>query len=174
MQQRTRRNTIVEKIAYLGVLAALAILFGYIESLIPFYFGIPGMKLGLANIMTVVVLYLLGTWEAAVVSVVRILVVSLLFGSSYSLLYSLAGGVLSLVIMILLKHVKRFSILGVSLAGGVMHNVGQLLVAMIVVKEIRLTFYAPFLMIAGAITGMLIGIISKLLYERIKKTGVFT
>lgn len=167
MPEHTRRSVSTKKIAYIGVFAALSILFGYIETLIPFPFGIPGIKLGLANIMTVVILYSMGTWEAVVVLIVRILVVSMLFGSPYSMIYSLAGGVVSLLIMIIVKHLKIFSIIGVSIAGGLSHNIGQLLVAVFVVEEDRLMFYTPFLMISGAITGMIIGIVSKVIYERL-------
>mgnify|MGYP003829142437 CR=1 FL=1 len=170
MQFHNRQSN--PKIAYLGVLAALAILFGYIETLIPFYFGIPGMKLGLANIMTVIALYLFGSKEAFAISVVRILVVGFLFGNPYSIIYSLAGGVLSLLAMIAIKHLKCFSIVGVSIAGGVMHNIGQLLIAMLVVEELGLTFYAPFLIIAGAVTGLLIGLVAQIMNNRLK--GVIT
>lgn len=157
-----------KKVAYLGVLAALAVLCGYIETLIPFAFGIPGMKLGLANIMTVAVLYLFGTKEAAAVSGIRIILVGFLFGNLYGLLYSLAGGVLSFICMVLLKRSGRFSIFGVSIGGGIMHNIGQLLIAAVVVNELRLSYYAPFLIIAGAGTGLLIGIISRLIQRRLQ------
>ncbi|MDO5573341.1 MAG: Gx transporter family protein [bacterium] len=161
-----------KKVAYLGIFASLAILCGYIETLIPFPFGIPGMKLGLANIMTVTILYLFGTKEAAAVSAVRILVVSMLFGSLYSMLYSLAGAVLSLIMMLLMKKVKRFSITGVSISGGIAHNIGQIFVAVLVVSEIRLTSYIPFLIISGAVTGLLNGIISGILVQRLQNTGM--
>lgn len=161
-----------KKVAYLGIFASLAILFGYIETLIPFPFGIPGMKLGLANIMTVTILYLFGTKEAAIVSAVRILVVSMLFGSLYSMLYSLAGAVLSLIVMLLMKRVKQFNITGVSISGGISHNIGQLFVAVLVVSEMRLTSYIPFLIISGAVTGLLNGIISGILVQRLQNTGM--
>ncbi len=163
-----------KKVAYLGIFASLAILFGYIETLIPFPFGIPGMKLGLANIMTVTILYLFGTKEAAAVSAVRILVVSMLFGSLYSMLYSLAGAVLSLIMMLLMKKVKQFSITGISIGGGIAHNIGQIFVAVLVVSEIRLTSFVPFLIISGAGTGLLNGIISKILVQRLQNTSITT
>jgi len=156
------------KVAFMGIFAALAILFGYIESLIPFYFGIPGMKLGLANIMTVLVLYLFSIREAAALSLVRILAVGFLFGNPYSIIYSLAGGVFSLFTMILVKRIKAFSIVGVSIAGGITHNMGQLIIAMIIVEEIGLTYYAPFIILAGAVTGALIGLITRIVFLRVK------
>ncbi len=168
MSVRRSRST-GRNVAYMGILAAIAILCGYIETLIPFAFGIPGMKLGLANIVTVSVLYLFGAGEAAVVSAVRILTVSILFGSPYSLLYSAAGGAFSLIGMILLQKVRQLSMTGVSIAGGIMHNIGQLIVAAFVVNELRLTYYIPFLIIAGAVTGLLIGIVSRLLTLRLQQ-----
>lgn len=165
-----KKNGIAGKqIAYLGIMAAFAILCGYIENLIPFAFGIPGMKLGLANIVTVVTLYLFGIREAAAVSFVRILAVGILFGNPYSLAYSLAGGILSLVCMQLLKGLKQFSVTGVSIGGGIAHNIGQLAVAVFVVQEIRLAYYVPFLLIAGALTGMLIGLLAKVCNIRLER-----
>ncbi len=156
------------KVAFMGIFAALAILFGYIESLIPFYFGIPGMKLGLANIMTVLVLYLFGIPEAATISLVRIFTVGLLFGNPYSMTYSLAGGVLSLFTMVIVRKIKAFSIVGISIAGGIMHNIGQLIIAIFIVEEIGLTYYAPFLIIAGAVTGALIGFVTHTIFSRLR------
>ncbi len=149
-----------KKVAYAGVFAALAMIFSYIEFLLPLNFGIPGIKLGLANLVTIVALYLLGKRYALAVSLVRILLSSLLFGSTLSLMYSLAGGLLSLEIMILLKKTRRFSIAGVSVAGGVMHNIGQLLVAMLVLENFSIAVYLPVLLFSGALTGALLGAVS--------------
>ena len=131
---------------------AFALIASYIESLIPFYFGIPGVKLGLTNAVIVLVLYLMGTKEALAVSFARILLAGFLFGNLYSILYSLAGGMLSFLVMVLLKRWKRFSVVGVSMAGGVFHNVGQILVAMAVVENVSLAYYMPPLLISGAVS----------------------
>lgn len=165
-----KRETSGKRIAYLGLFAAMAILFGYIEQLIPFYFGIPGMKLGLANIVTVFVLYLSGPGAAAIM-LVRVLTVGFLFGNAYGILYGLAGGALSLIGMRLFMKCKGFSMIGVSMAGGILHNMGQLFVAAVVVKELRIVYYAPVLIIAGTLTGFLIGIAANLIYSRMQAAG---
>ena len=118
------------KVAYFGVFTALALIFSYVESMIPFHIGIPGVKLGLANLIVVVALYKMGTEEAYALSVARIVLSGFLFANLFSIIYSLAGGMLSLTVMVFLKKKGWFSVYGVSLAGGVMHNVGQLLIAM--------------------------------------------
>ena len=118
-----------KKTAYLGVYLALALICSYVESLIPFYFGIPGVKLGLTNIVVVLMLYCVGTKEALAVSALRIVLSGFLFGNMFSILYSLAGGLLSFLVMYLLKKTKWFGVLPVSVSGGIFHNVGQLIVA---------------------------------------------
>ena len=156
-----------KKTAYLGVFAAVAIIFGYVESLFPFFAGIPGIKLGLANLA---VLYILEkyTWkEAALVSAVRILVIGFLFGNMFSILYSLAGAALSLAVMTLMKKRAGFSILGVSVSGGVSHNIGQLIIAALIVENTAFLYYAPVLIISGVITGLLIGLLTREVLKRI-------
>lgn len=157
------------KLTLSALLVALAMIFSYVEVLIPFNFGIPGVKLGLANLVVLVALYLLDTKQAFMISVVRIILVSFTFGSIAAMLYSLAGGLLSFVIMALLRKIKGFSIMGVSVAGGVGHNIGQILVAMAVVENMNLIFYLPVLMIAGVVTGLLIGFVSGLIIPAVRK-----
>ena len=140
-----------KKTAYLGLFAAIAIIFGYVESLIPFFAGIPGMKLGLANLAVLFILEKYSWKEAALVSTVRILVIGFLFGNMFSILYSLAGAALSLTVMTLMKNFSGFSILGVSVAGGVSHNIGQLIVASLIVENTSLLYYAPVLLILSLI-----------------------
>ena len=152
-----------------GMFTALAMIFSYVEVLIPINLGIPGMKLGLANLVVVVTLYTMGAPMAFAVSMIRIMLVSMTFGSFSAMLYSMAGGLLSFCGMALLKKVPNFSVIGVSLLGGVLHNTGQLLVAMAVVENINLIAYLPPLMIAGMVTGILIGIVSAQVIPRIKK-----
>ena len=149
------------KTADLGLFAAVAIIFGYVESLVPVFTGIPGIKLGLANLAVLFILDRYSFKEAALVSVVRILVIGFMFGNLFSILYSLAGAALSLTVMELLKKYSGFSLIGISVAGGVTHNIGQLIVAMIVVSNTSLMVYAPALLVAGVLAGILIGGLTK-------------
>ncbi|MGN0141226.1 MAG: Gx transporter family protein [Roseburia sp.] len=155
------------KVAYLGVFLALALICSYVESLIPFYFGIPGVKLGLTNIVVVLMLYCIGTKEALAVSVCRILLAGFLFGNMFSILYSLAGGLLSFLVMWGMKKIGRFGVLPVSICGGISHNIGQLVVAAVVVENYNIFYYMPVLLVAGAVTGLLIGIAAQELILRI-------
>ncbi len=157
-----------DKAAYFGVFTALALIFSYIETLIPFSFGIPGIKLGLANLMTVILLYKRNAKEALLLSVVRIVLSGFLFGNLFSIFYSLAGGIFSLFVMNLLKKTETFSLMGVSAAGGVTHNMGQLLVAMAAVETYRVGYYFPILLISGLVTGLLIGIVANEVLKRLK------
>jgi len=157
------------KAAYFGVFTALALIVTYVETLIPFYFGVPGVKLGLTNIVILCVLYFMGAKDAFLLSILRIVLGGFLFGSMYSIIYSLAGGLLSLAVMYLLKKSKGFSIAGVSMCGGITHNIGQLLVAVAVVDNFNLFYYLPVLLISGLVTGLLIGILGKELQRRLPK-----
>lgn len=154
--------------AYFGVFTALALILSYVEMLIPVNLGIPGAKLGLANLVIVIVLYKTDWKEALLLSAVRILLSGFIFGSMFSILYSLAGGILSLAVMALLKKRGSFSILGVSIAGGVSHNIGQLVIAVIVVETYQISYYLPVLLIAGTLTGLLIGILSQGVLRRLR------
>ena len=158
-----------KKIAFMGLLTALAMIFSYIEFLIPISIGIPGIKLGLANIVVVTALYVIKPQEAFLINVVRILLVGLLFGNSMSLIYSLAGGLLSFGVMLLLKKINGFSVYGISIAGGVSHNVGQILAAMLTLENLMIAYYLPALLIAGTVTGLLIGFLSSRIIPQVKK-----
>lgn len=127
------------------------------------------MKLGIANLVTVTGLCFLEVPEVLLVVVMRILLTGLLFGNGMSIIYSLAGGILSLLVMAVIRKVKGFSIIGVSIAGGITHNIGQILVAAVAVENIKLVYYLPVLLIAGTVTGFLIGIVSKKMLPVIKK-----
>lgn len=155
------------RVAVFGVFTALALIFSYVELLIPINFGIPGAKLGLANLVIIIVLYKTDWKEALLLSVVRIVLAGFLFGNLFGILYSLAGGILSLAVMALLKRSGTFSIIGVSMAGGVSHNVGQLIMAMLVVETYAVGYYLPVLLIAGLITGTLIGIAGREMLKRL-------
>ena len=155
--------------ALIGGLAAAALIFSYVEVLIPFgNLGIPGLKLGLANITTLALMYYMNGKVAFSVSIVRVLIASLLFGMTM-LPYSLAGAILSFAVMYLLKKTEKFSIVGVSLAGGIAHNIGQVIVAAIVVENFRMVFYLPVLLITGSITGVLIGLCTKAFLDRLPR-----
>lgn len=157
------------KLANMAMLVALAMIFSYVESLIPINFGIPGMKLGVANLVTVTGLYFLELPEVFLVIVMRILLTGFWFGNGMSIIYSLAGGILSLLVMALMKRLKGFSIAGVSIAGGVSHNIGQIMVASVAVENLKLIYYLPVLMIAGTVTGFAMGMVSKNLLPIVKK-----
>ncbi len=156
------------KTAYLGLFLALALICSYVESLIPFYFGIPGVKLGLTNIVVVWMLYSIGAKEACLISVLRILLAGFLFGNPFSILYSLGGGILSFLVMALIKRTGKFQVVSVSVLGGIFHNVGQLFVASVAVENLNLFYYTPVLLAAGFITGFLIGILSQEMIRRLK------
>ena len=156
------------RVAYFGVFTALALMFSYIETMIPIQFGVPGIILGFANIMIVIMLYKSSAKEALLLSIVRIMLSGFLFGNLSSILYSIAGGVLSLGIMTLLKKQGGFSVIGVSVAGGVSHNVGQLIVAMLVVETYQVGYYFPVLLVAGVLTGLGIGVVSQEVLKRIR------
>ena len=151
--------------AYFGIFTALALILGYVELLIPIHFGIPGAKLGLANLITILVLYKMGWKEAFLLSVARVVLGGFIFSNLFSILYSLAGGILSLIVMGILKKTGKFTVVGVSVCGG---NVGQLAVAMAVVQTYEVGYYFPVLLIAGLLTGMLIGMISAEVLKRTK------
>ena len=149
------------KVVKIGIFVALAMIFSYIEILIPFNFGIPGVKLGVANIVVVAGLYLLGAKETFVISLLRILLMGLMFGNGVSLLYSMAGGILSLLVMYIAKKTRCFSVLGVSVAGGTAHNIGQLAAVAFVLGSNAIAVYLPVLLAAGVVTGALIGLLSR-------------
>lgn len=155
------------RVAYFGVFTALALIFSYIETLIPINMGIPGVKLGLANLIIVIALYKIRLPEVYLLSVVRVLLSGLIFGNYFSIIYSLAGGLLSLTVMVLLKQMGSFSVMGISVAGGVCHNIGQMIVAMLVVETFSVAYYFPVLLIAGLLTGFLIGILANGMLKRL-------
>ncbi len=163
-----------KKVSTCAILTALALVLSYVEAMIPFHFGIPGIKLGLANLVIVIGFYVLKPREVLIISVVRILLAGFMFGSGFSILYSLAGGMLSFAVMLLMIRIRGFSVWTVSIAGGVCHNLGQLIVAALVVSNLRLGYYAPVLMIAGALTGALIGLIAGRILAAIGRGSGYT
>ena len=160
------------RVAYFGVFTALALIFSYVESLIPINFGIPGVKLGLANLITLIALYKMSVKEAFLISIARVVLSGFIFGNLFAILYSLAGGLLSLAIMTWFKRSNKFSIYGISMAGGVFHNVGQLMMAILVVESVTIAGYLPVLLVSGLITGLVIGVVSGETLKRIGKIKI--
>ena len=158
-----------KKMVTLSALVSLAIILSYIEFLLPAFIPIPGVKMGLSNIATVFTLYTLGWPYAICVSVVRVFMSALIFGGFVSMVYSLFGAVLALVAMILLMKTDLFSPIGISVAGGVFHNVGQVLAACLIMKNIGISLYVVPLVMSGTIAGILIGIVAGILVRKIEK-----
>lgn len=157
-----------QKIARYALLTALAMVLSWLESMVPVTAAVPGVKLGLTNLVVIFALYRMSLRDAAVISGIRVLLVSMTFGNAYSFAYSLAGASLSLAVMALLKKTGKLSMLGVSVAGGVCHNVGQILVAMAVLETTGLAYYLPVLMVSGVVAGICIGVVGAVVTKRIK------
>ncbi len=156
-----------KRIAEYGLLIALAMVLGYVEMLIPFSVAVPGVKLGLANMVVVFALYRLGKTEAFVISILRVLLLTFMFGNAFALFYSLSGAILSFVVMLLFAKTGRFSTVGVGIGGGVSHNIGQILCAMVLLGTKQIAYYLPVLLVSGTIAGIAIGIIAGVLIKRI-------
>lgn len=145
----------------------LAMILSFVESQIPAFVAIPGVKIGLANIVVIYALYKMGWKYAIIISLVRVLLVGILFGNGVSLIYSAAGAAASFAVMLLLKNVKVFSCMAVSVAGGVTHNLAQIGMACIIMETNLITYYAPFLVLSGTLAGIAIGVISAIMIKRI-------
>lgn len=170
--KKYRGDKLKSKVPYFGMMTALSLILSYVEMLIPIHFGIPGIKLGLANLVSVIVLYRYSFRAAFLISISRIVLSGFLFGNMFAIIYSLSGGILSLLGMYVLKKKKIFSIIGVSISGGIVHNLGQLVVAMLAVESYKVGFYFPVLVIFGGMTGALIGVISIEVLKRIQSASV--
>jgi heptaprenyl diphosphate synthase len=163
-------NRQTKLLTYGGLFTAAALVFGYIEMLIPIPFPIPGMKLGLANVAILAVLYYLGEKEALVIDILRVTLSSILFGNPQMFFFSIAGALASIIVMIGLKKTKKFGIIGVSVAGGVAHNAGQILVAIWVMGTSAIIYMLPALALFGIVTGILVGVTGGLVADRLPKT----
>lgn len=172
MQRKNALRT--KKITFLALFASLALLLSYVEMLLPPIFtGVPGIKMGLPNIVIILILYRFGIKEAAIVSFVRLLTVFILFSGNVTMLwYSLAGAVLSLAAMGILKKLDFLSTVGVSVAGAIMHNVGQMIVAMLLMQTSEIGYYMIVLSITGTVAGIFIGLCGALLHKRLKKIKI--
>ena len=158
-----------KRTAFLGLSIALAMIFSFVESRVPTFIPIPGVKLGLCNVVVIFTLFTLGAPSAICVSLLRVILSSILFGNAAAFFYSLAGAILSLGAMILLGRLRFFSEIGISVVGGVTHNVGQLLMAWLILGTGGVMYYLPVLLIAGSIAGALIGLLSAYLCKRASK-----
>lgn len=157
-----------KKIAYLGTFLVLSLVFSYVESQIPLFISIPGVKLGIANTVTVIILYMFGLKEALTVGVLRVIISGLLFSNLFSIIYGISGCVLSILSMFMLKKINMFSMCGVSFGGAVMHNIGQLIVATCVIGQCSVFYYAPALILFGGIFGVLTGMLCTVIYKRLE------
>lgn len=156
-------------VATYGMLIGLAFIFSYVEAIIPIPIPIPGVKLGLANLVTIVGLYTVGVKGTVAVSLIRIVLVGFTFGNASSMIYSMAGGIVSLVLMILFQKMNWFSQIGVSIIGGIGHNIGQLTMAALITQTAGVFYYLPFLMVAGVVAGAVIGLLGGLVTVRVQK-----
>lgn len=161
------RNNIIASIA---LMSALAMIFSYVEAILPFNIGIPGVKLGVANIIIVIALYIFNWKIALTVNTIRIVLSGLLFSGVFGIIYSFAGGITSLLIMVLLKKSHKFSIIGVCTAAGVAHNFGQILTAAFLVKNISIFVYFPVLIFSGIIMGIITGTVAYLLLQKLPRS----
>ena len=161
------RNNL-RRLTSLALAISFALILSFIESKIPAFVAIPGIKVGLANIAVIFMLYKFGAKEAVIVSLIRVLLVSMLFGSVASMFYSIAGAVLSLSIMIILKKFTPLKEVAISVIGGVMHNIGQIVMASILLDTNVVVYYLPFLLVSGTLAGIVVGITAALLIKKIK------
>ena len=165
-KKATKRSN--KDIALTGVFIALAMILSYLESLVPIGFAVPGIKLGLANLVTIVALYKIGLKDTIIISLGRILLSGVLFGNMMIIIYSLAGATLSILVMVLVKKIKIFSTTGVSVCGAIAHNLGQIIVAVISLENMNIMYYMLVLAIAGTVAGTVIGILSGVIIKNIK------
>ena len=158
-----------KKVAFLGMCIALSMILSFVESQIPPLMAVPGVKMGLPNIVMVFMLYKIGAKDTAIVSILRVILVGILFGTPLSMIYSLAGAALSLIGMILLKKTNLFAPVTVSVAGGILHNIGQIATACLVMETAQIAYYLPVLFISGTIAGVLIGLCAAMILKRLDK-----
>lgn len=162
MQSRGRKT------AFLALSVTLGLILSYVEALTPVFAGVPGIKPGLSNILVVFLLYRYGLKEAVSVNLLRILIAGILFGNPFSIVYSLSGAVFAIIGMALLKRTGMFSVYGVSMAGGMLHNAGQILVAAFIVENYNIVLYLPVLIVSGCITGFIVGFIGGVIIKRVR------
>jgi len=158
-----------KRVAFLGMCIALSMILSFVESQMPPLMAVPGVKVGLPNIVMVFMLYKIGAKETAIVSILRVILVGILFGTPLSMIYSLVGAALSLIGMILLKKTNLFAPITVSVAGGILHNIGQIATACLVMETAQIAYYLPVLLISGTVAGILIGLCAAMILKRLDK-----
>lgn len=158
-----------KKVAFLGMCIALSMILSFVESQIPPLMAVPGVKIGLPNLVMVFMLYKIGAKETAIVSILRVILVGILFGTPLSMIYSLVGAALSLIGMILLKKTNLFAPVTVSVVGGILHNVGQIATACFVMDTAQIAYYLPVLLISGTVAGIVIGVVAAMILKRLDK-----
>lgn len=162
----------VKKIAIIAIFITLALVLSYVDSLIPLAIMVPGIKIGLANIVIILSLYMIGEKETILISTIRVILSSLLFGTMLTFAYSIAGAILSFIIMVILKKKTTLAMMTISIIGAVSHNIGQIIMAVIIMSTKEIIYYLPILMITGVISGTIIGILSSLLIQFTKKNEI--
>ena len=168
-EEKMAENRNTQNVAVYGLLIALAMVFSFVETLIPLPIPVPGVKLGLANLVTVAGLYLVGIRGTIFVTIIRIVLVGFSFGNPYSMLYGLSGSLLSLLVMSMAKKYRWFSLVGISVLGGIFHNIGQITFAAVIVRTSGLFYYLPALLAAGCAAGILIGVLGGIVADRLGK-----
>lgn len=164
MKQNIRRYSV------LGLMTAVALVLSYVEAILPpIWSAVPGIKIGLPNIIIIFILYKTGLKDAVMVSAIRLFLVALLFGNAMTLAYSAAGAILSLSLMTLCKNLNLFSTVGVSIVGGVAHNLGQILVAMAIFETSQIGYYMLVLAVTGTVAGVFVGIVASVILKRFEK-----
>lgn len=163
-----RGRVLLRRTTRAGILIAAAFILSYIEAILPFHVGLPGVKLGLAHIITVFALYRLSAFEALSITLIRVLLSSLLFGNLFSGIYSFVGAFVSIGVMLLLRRIPALSPMGVSMVGGVTHNLGQLTCAVLLTGTAELGWYLPVLLVAGTVSGCVVGVVGAIAIKRIK------
>lgn len=162
-----------KRIAVLGVLTGVALVLSYLEAILPpIYAAVPGIKVGLPNVVVILIMYKFGIKEAACVSFLRVFIVALLFGNAMTLAYSMAGAILSLLIMAIFKYLDKFSVVGVSIIGGVIHNLGQILVAIVLLNSTLIGYYMIVLAFSGTLAGVAVGLAGSILIKRLEKISI--
>lgn len=162
----------VKKIAIIAIFVTLALVLSYVDSLIPLAIMVPGIKIGLANIVIILSLYMIGEKETILISTIRVILSSLLFGTMLTFAYSMTGAILSLIIMIILKKRTTLATMTISIIGAVSHNIGQIIMAVIIMSTKEIIYYLPILMITGVISGTIIGVLASLLIQFTKKNQI--
>ena len=158
-----------KKVTEFGLLLAVSLIFSYLETLIPVFVAVPGVKIGLANMITLIILYREGGKLAFFFMLLRVFLAGFLFSGASGIIYGLAGGICSIIVMFFLKKCSCFSVIGVSITGGIFHNLGQIMIAMLVMENVQILYYFSVLLVSGTVTGFFVGYLSYLMFKQLNK-----